>query len=202
MLHLWYYLPTTARRILWSIKPVKKTVLNIKNMSHIKVLNKAGLRIKPCGTPDKISSRELKMESTLVLCLRSLLTFFSSLINNPEVNSRKIYQGHKHAVMWLTNHDKDNRLHFKVYLATLWMLCFCQWYLSQTQASLISTFACHARFKSYTKTLIRHCQRILKVPFVRVSQYFKRSWKCTHGLAIIFEVSAAFLETGVILANF
>ena len=57
------------------------------------------------------------------------------------------------------------------------MLCFCEWYLSQTQASLISTF---------TKTLIRHCQRILKAPFVRVSQYFKRSWKYTHGLPINF----------------
>ena len=62
-----------------------KVDFNIKNMSDIEILNKRRRRIEPCGTPDKISSQKLK-KSILVLCY--------GLINNPEVNSRKIYQGH------------------------------------------------------------------------------------------------------------
>ena len=35
-----------------------------------KILNKKGPTIESCGTPEKISSKELKMEFTLVLYLR------------------------------------------------------------------------------------------------------------------------------------
>ena len=45
--------------------------------------------------------------------------FAYSLLNNPEVNSRKIYQGHKYAVWWLKNHDKDNGMLLTGLLATL-----------------------------------------------------------------------------------
>ena len=55
-------------------------------------------------------------------------------------------------------------------LATLQMFCFCQWHLSKTQVKLISNFACHTVFKSHTETLIRYCQKIPKVGFVKVSQ--------------------------------
>ena len=99
-------------------------------MSQIKILNKRGSRIEPCGTLDKISSQELT---------RSLLQFFAyGLINNPKVNSRKMYQGQNYAVFQLNNHGKDNQIFLTDLLAMLQMLCFCQWHLSKTQASLIS----------------------------------------------------------------
>ena len=60
-------------------------------MSNIRTSNKRGLRIEFCGATDKRSSQELKRESAYYF-------FAYYLINNSELNFRKIYQDHKYAV--------------------------------------------------------------------------------------------------------
>ena len=142
----------------------------------------------------------------------SLLLFFTFvLINNPKANSRKTCQGHQHGVLRLTNHDKDNRMLLADLLATLQTLCFCQWHLWKTQASLLRYFACHSHFENLTETLIRYCQRILKVGFVKVSKISLKimelySVVCNYFLEYMHPflkyVHPPFLKTGVILANF
>ena len=73
------------------------------------------VRIKSCNTADEKSSQELKKESTSVLCLQF-----------DKANLRKTYQSHKHAVLRLTNHDKDNQMLLTDLLAMNQMICYCQ----------------------------------------------------------------------------
>ena len=45
-------LSSTVKEVLSSVQLIKQTVLNTKNMSHIKIQNKRQSRMAPCGTPD------------------------------------------------------------------------------------------------------------------------------------------------------
>lgn len=71
--------------------------------------------------------------------------------------------------------------------------CFYKWHISKTQASLISSFACHTSFRNRTETLIRYCHNILQnvgsIPLLPIGLLF-------------FEIGAPFLKTDVILAYF
>ena len=78
---------------------------------------------------------------------------------------------HKHVVYQLINHDKDNRMLRDRSISNAPNALFLsETYFSKTQASLISSFACHTHLENHTETLIRYFQRILKVGSVKVSQ--------------------------------
>ena len=47
-----FVLSLTTNGVPSSALPVKHVLFIIKNMSHMKILNKGGPRIEPCGTPD------------------------------------------------------------------------------------------------------------------------------------------------------
>ena len=69
------YIPVTINNALYIVfNNVRYVVicvtceLSTENKSETKMLNKSGLRIEPCGTPNNISSQELYDEFILVLC--------------------------------------------------------------------------------------------------------------------------------------
>ena len=66
--------------------------------------------------------------------------------------------------------QRQSEVFFGRFVSNTSMLWFCQQHLSKTQASIISSFAYHNIFENHTEFLIRYCQRILKVGFVKVSQ--------------------------------
>ena len=158
-------LSAIAKAALLSAQPVKHTAFNIENMSHEKILNKTRPRIEPSDTPDKISSQELKKESTLVICFWKI-----------------IYEGHTQAVQRLTNHDRDKQMLLTSLQATLQMIRYCQWCLYKTQASLINSLVCNTLFENRTATLIRFCQRILKNDFLKVSQISQKNGTILTGM--------------------
>ena len=133
-------LTATTKGVLSSAQPAKQIVFNIKNLSHIKILNKGGTEIGPCGKPVKCLSKNYKIS------LLQLLAY--GLINNPEVNSRKIYQCHKHAVNQLRNNDKNNQTILRVCQQCSTCITFVSGNFSKTQISLISSFECPFR-KAY-----------------------------------------------------
>ena len=51
----------------------------MKNKSHKNMLNKRGTKIDSWGTPNKISSHELKSEFIFVLCFLFVNNFASAL---------------------------------------------------------------------------------------------------------------------------
>ena len=63
-------LSLTTKCVLPSAEPVNWASWKNRNMSHKKLLNKIGLKIEPCGTPEMIFFRELNLELTFVLCQR------------------------------------------------------------------------------------------------------------------------------------
>ena len=81
-------------------------------------------------------------------------------------------------------------------LTTVQMFCFCQWHLSKTQESLLSSFACHL-FREPNENLTR----IIMADLAKVSHIKKLE---VHFLVrqLLLQVRATFWKTGVILTNF